>query len=362
VGDVRTEAAAYHGWAWGIEWLGDYNVSWPKFEQALTLARAANFRQEEASILGSMGAHLLQQGDIPGGRTYAEQELRIRREVGDRRGEGQARLTLGHVAMAEGDYEGARAYYHQAAARFLEVGDRESDAWSLFLRGCVCHYLGDYHMARAYYDQCLKGSAEVGNRRHVAYALCHLGLLCHHTGDNEATQEHARQALQMAREQRYSSLEGASALCLGHALVSLGSLHEARDAYRQSVALLSGLGLAHRAMEPVAGLARVCLAEGELAQAREHVEEILTYLKHRTLGNVWVLGEPLRVYLTCYRVLKANGDTRADDILEQGYRFLQERAAKISDEGERRSYLENVAANRELLQEYEHYCQRIPNE
>jgi len=141
-------------------------------------------------------------------------------------------------------------------------------------------------------------------------------------------------------------------LCLGHALTGVESFEEAKDAYRQSLAVLRELELPHRAMEAVAGLARVCLAQRDLVQAQAHVEEILSYLQQGRLGNVWVLGEPFRVYLTCYHVLKANGNPRAHDILEQGYRLLQERAAKISDEGERRSFLGNVAAHREIASEY----------
>jgi len=105
-------------------------------------------------------------------------------------------------------------------------------------------------------------------------------------------------------------------------------------------------------MEPTAGLARVCVIQGDVSEAQAHVEEILSYLEHRTLGTDWELGEPPRVYLTCYRALKANGDPRADSILEESYQFLQERTAKISEEGERRSFLGNVAANREIVEEY----------
>jgi hypothetical protein len=59
--------------------------------------------------------------------------------------------------------------------------------------------------------------------------------------------------------------------------------------------------------------------------------------------------EPLRVYLTCYRVLRANGDPRAREILDAGYRLLQERATHINDEKLRRSYLESVATHREIV-------------
>jgi hypothetical protein len=57
----------------------------------------------------------------------------------------------------------------------------------------------------------------------------------------------------------------------------------------------------------------------------------------------------LRIYLTCYRVLQANADPRAEEILCTAHNLLQERAAKIDDEELRRSYLENVAAHREIV-------------
>ncbi|MCI0478606.1 MAG: hypothetical protein L0Y55_20385, partial [Anaerolineales bacterium] len=58
--------------------------------------------------------------------------------------------------------------------------------------------------------------------------------------------------------------------------------------------------------------------------------------------------EPFRIYLTCYRVLRANQDARADTILRTAQNLLQERAARISDETARRSFLENVPHHREL--------------
>ena len=56
----------------------------------------------------------------------------------------------------------------------------------------------------------------------------------------------------------------------------------------------------------------------------------------------------LRIYSTCYRVLSANEDPRAGEILDAAYHQLQERAATIEDEDLRRSYLENVPHHREI--------------
>jgi len=351
-GDMRTETAGYRHWAWAFELQGEYGASRSRLEQALALARTAHLRQEEAEILGGLGAHLLQQRDVAGGRTCYEQSLRLFVEIGDRRREAHTRLSLGIAVLGQGDCDGARSYYERAVPLLREIDDPREEAFANIVPGHVYDYLGDYDRARDYYERCLRGARELGATTIAVRALTNLGLVWHQVGDDEAALEHAQQALQMAREHGTPSHEGASALHLGHALAGLGRLVEAEDAYRRSLAVLRQLGLAHRAMEPVAGLGRLCLAQGGLAQAKVHVEEILSYLEHGKLGNVHALGEPMRVYLTCYRVLQDNGDPRAGGILEEGYQFLQERAAKISDEEERRSYLENVAANREIMREY----------
>jgi hypothetical protein len=55
------------------------------------------------------------------------------------------------------------------------------------------------------------------------------------------------------------------------------------------------------------------------------------------------------VFLACYRVLKAAQDPRATHILTGAHVLLQGRGAKIPDPALRRSFLENLAAHREIL-------------
>ena len=75
---------------------------------------------------------------------------------------------------------------------------------------------------------------------------------------------------------------------------------------------------------------------------------------HSALHGTW---EPLRIYLTCYHVLRAHEDSRADEVLGNAYYLLQERTAKIDDPDLRRSYLENVSYHREIVAEYAKCCQ-----
>ena len=107
-------------------------------------------------------------------------------------------------------------------------------------------------------------------------------------------------------------------------------------------------------MEPLAGLANVHLAQGKMDLAWTQVEQILDYLESRASAadmgrGLHVTEEPFGVLLTCYHVLDSAQDPRAQDVLSYACFLLEERAAKISDGGKRRLFLENVVAHRELM-------------
>ena len=63
--------------------------------------------------------------------------------------------------------------------------------------------------------------------------------------------------------------------------------------------------------------------------------------------------EPFRVHLICYHVLWANEDPRARQVLRTAYRLLEKQATKV-DRGETQgSFLEKIAAHREIVEEWE---------
>ena len=153
----------------------------------------------------------------------------------------------------------------------------------------------------------------------------------------------------IARELGDRRVQGYALTNLGHALTSLGRVAEGAESYRQALVLRRELGQSYLIMEPLAGLARVSLAQGNLHLALAQVEDVLSYLEVHTLEGA---QDPFRVHLTCYRVLRANQDPRAQAVLNTAHRLLQERAAKIEDKELRRSFLENVPAHREIVREF----------
>ena len=61
------------------------------------------------------------------------------------------------------------------------------------------------------------------------------------------------------------------------------------------------------------------------------------------------LAERYRVVPVCTQVLAATGDPRAGEILARAHSELQEWATRCPDEKTRRSFLENVPWNREIV-------------
>jgi tetratricopeptide (TPR) repeat protein len=335
--------------------LGNFSDARNCFAQARQIFHALGNLRDESTCLFNTGVVQIHEGDYVGGRECLERALAILRTIGDRRNEGIALDSLGLVRDWQGDYVLARTHFQTALHIAREFGDSDGEATATINLGYVVNQMGDYENAREYFQQSLRAFTENGDRRGVSLARSCLGLLAHHQGDDATACQYCRQAAQIAQEVGVRDVQAYALTRLGHALTGLASWADAADAYQQALDIRRALGQQTLAMESIAGLARVALAQNNLSGAQTHVEEILTHLKTHNLDGT---DEPFRIYLTCYRVLRANRDARAKTILNTAHRLLQERAARIGDEAARRSFLENVPHHREIVREFQARAQR----
>ena len=332
---------------------GNFAGAGDHFQRALRIYRETGDRWGEGAVLTNLGEISSEGGDYAGARDYFQQALRLCREIDDRPGEGAALNNLGDVAAKQGDYAGAGTYLEEARRILHEIGDRQVEGMALGSLGLVHLCLGDHAGAGDYLEQARHILGEVGDRQGEGLMLAYRGLLDHHRGADEDARGHSQQALQIAQDLGDRSTQAYALTILGHALAGRGrpsagsgqAPAEAFAAYEQALALRRELGQPNLALEPLAGLARVSLAQGDVTSAQARVEELLSHLESGTLDGA---TEPFRVYLTCYRVLCASRDLRAPEVLTTMHTRLQEQAAKINDEELRRSFLENVPAHREI--------------
>ena len=211
--------------------------------------------------------------------------------------------------------------------------------------------VGDYSRAQDHLDQALRVAGEIECQWIVAFVLSHRADVTCSAGDVPRAWQDARQALQIAREVGGVQWPGMAHLASARLYREQGDPAATRACYTRALELLGQIRSPPWIMESLAGLACAELALGELGQAKAHVAEILAHLDGG--GHLCCDQKPIRVYLTCYQVLEAAGDPRADELLSHGHAELQEWAARIPDEALRRSYLENVADNLELVRAWE---------
>jgi class 3 adenylate cyclase/tetratricopeptide (TPR) repeat protein len=379
------------------DYLGDPDQGLACDQQALEIYSQIGDRSGQAAALNNLGGFYTDyNSDYIKSEELYQKAYQIWREIGDRSGEGYAAVNLGWTATDYHDYRSAIEWLSEGEKINREV-ENQRGIWSalVFLGNCYL-YLGDYTQAKSYFDKALQlvKQAEMGLREalilgklmefywtlgdykaaesyRIQYAdiigkkgyqywevwnFITMGLLKQHLGDNQAAMEYSQKALQMLGKHRNHTLRLDALICDGHARTANEDYEGAEQDYAEAAAIGFDTHRLRNTGEALAGLARISLARGEIAKALTHVEKILKYIECETPQ----LGHPLdgtkesfRIYLTCYHALKANDDPRANTSLIEAYNLLQKRAANIDDEHLRDCFLNNVAVNREIVDEYE---------
>ncbi len=307
IGDQGLSRQAYYVWAWMLHQLGDT-------ELALTQARVA---------------------------------LSMARQAGDRRAEGNTHNIIGLNNIAQGDFFAALGHLEEFLTIAREIGDLEREITALNNLGVTLTRLGDFSAAFDNFQQILTIAQETGNRSAEGTALTNLGWVSSAQEEWDLARTYSESGVAKKREQEQLEAMAEGLLWLGHAWLGLNQPGKAVSAYRESLSVRQKLNQPHLAMGVKAGLARAATAQGDLAEAVDHVDGILSYLADGgSLQSTW---EPLRIYLTCYQVLQSADDPRAEIILETAFNLLQDQASRITDQTYRSLFLDNISWHREII-------------
>ena len=201
--------------------------------------------------------------------------------------------------------------------------------------------MGDMDGAEDHFEQGLRVLRVIDDQQGQSLVLAYRALRLHRLGENEAARDVSREALRVAEDVGERSAQAYALMTLGHALIRLDDPAGAADAYQKSLQIRLEMDQQNLAAEAHAGLADLSLAGGDLEGAKSHVGFILDYLE---TGNLDGAFEPLRVYLTCIRVLRSLEDARADAVLDIANFKLHQQAYQIDDPALKSSYLSSEYA------------------
>jgi tetratricopeptide (TPR) repeat protein len=302
------------------------------------LARNSHEKLQECKLLNTLGMNYIEQRSLDKATHCFEQSLELARQVGELRIQARPLSNLGLAANQRGEYQKAQQYFEQALALAHQIGTRTGEGLMHANLGFLAGNLGDYTRARKHTETALRITRETGDQYAEAYCLINLSSYIGGIGEYETAIRHAREALKLTNQAGEQTGAAWALTYLGHSLFASGSYAEAGESYHSASQIRQSLNQPVLATEPLAGQARVALAQGETSLAQQYVNEILAILAQT--GNLDGTDEPLRVYLTCYQALDTTNDARARSMLETAHTLLQARANQIPDESNRQLFLQ----------------------
>jgi class 3 adenylate cyclase/tetratricopeptide (TPR) repeat protein len=351
MGDLRNQTRMLMNLGTVMAVMGDRRSAIDYFERGLPILREMNDRRAEAMLHQNIGSVEQFLGRFRQSESHTQKALAIFKRLGDKQGEAQTSVNWGLLCRSEGRYDDAQAHYNHALSLFRETDDQRGQTDVGYSMGFIAADMGDYETAQIAYEKALNEYRISGDQEAESDVNMCMALLFTYMGDYTTAIQHGETALKLAMEIPSDSSQAYAHTALGHALFASGEPERAKEHYQTAVELRQKLGERHLEAEARAGLANVALAKGERFQMKAQIEAIWSQWKKA--DNFDGTTEPISVYLTCYQVLQALGDHRADEILEAGWKMLHERLKTVRSDRLRYSYQAHSAANRAFILAYQ---------
>jgi len=207
-------------------------------------------------------------GAFAEGRRHGEEALRRATLAGREATATQPYVSLGELSLAQGDLEHARRVLEQGLALCRASGNRTNLRSIAASLGYASALQGRLAEGRALLEEAISESLRMGALRGYAYAW--LSEVDRLGGRGEEAWQHARQALDLARQQKERGNEARALHQLGvvQAHADPPDAAQAEAHYRQALALADELGMRPLQAHCHRGLGTLYAMNGQWEQAR----------------------------------------------------------------------------------------------
>lgn len=323
---------------------GKFDEARHEFEHDLALNQQLNNRQYEARALNALGVIEQTRRNFHEAIRYYRQALTIREQIGDRAGVGASLLNIAQSLGNLGNHSDAEPMLRDALRTQEALNNQWWQAITLNELGILYLIVGNSTESRC----CLEQGLALKQEGIEAYLLCNLGQVLRDTGELSSAETILHKGLHLAQTQGDAHLE---AIYLNDlALVSLRE-HKFGEALERAQASLRIFQIQQLELSTTSDLSIIAVAQLALQNEVEALEAVRKALKILDECDGEGPDFPQRDYWLCYQVLQALGEKPlAAHALASAHRLLMRQADRISDPAMRRSYLDNVAFNRNILQ------------
>jgi tetratricopeptide (TPR) repeat protein len=213
--------------------------------------------------LGELGA-------FTEGRRHGEEALRLAALYGQERPPIAAHGSLGHLYLAQGDLEPAIRALEQSLALLRASGTRTWFRPVVANLGFAYVLQGRLAEGRTLLEEAVSEGIRLGMLENHSLWVARLSEVCRLAGRGEEAWQHARQALDLARQLKEPTAEVRALRQLGtvYAHADPSDAAQAETHYQQALALADELGMRPEAAHCHLGLGRLYGQTGRAAQSR----------------------------------------------------------------------------------------------
>jgi serine/threonine protein kinase/tetratricopeptide (TPR) repeat protein len=284
----------------------------------------------------------------------ARRAVDLAQQLNDPVREGRALRCVGWGAWVRHDFHEGLTALESAAARFRQSGLPAQAAECLHMLSLVTGMqgLGELEISKKYAEDAIQLSRIASDPRQEAISLRRLAIVYLDQGKNEKAYQIAQQALVQHRElsDRYEECMALNSIgvILARREWEAGNLTQLTNAagqIEQAIKLLKGANWRYQLAEALQTAAWVALARNQAEQALQYSQQSVDILAAQAVQT--------EGYLYCHVcALWANGrDEEADTYLQQAYQRVIQVAHNIRSDELRRSWLEDVYLNRQIIRD-----------
>ena len=209
-------------------------------------------------------------GEFAEGRRHGEEALRLATLEGRGNTPIIAHSCLGDLYLDQGDLEHAVRVFDQGLALCRASGNRNEVRRIAAGLGYAYALQGRLAEGRVLLEEAISESIRTGGLRGLAYRVAWLSEVCRLTGRGEEAWQHARQALDLARQHKEHADEALALHQLGvvHAHADPPDAAQAEAHYQQALALAKDLSMRPLVAHCHHGLGRLYHQTGRAEQSR----------------------------------------------------------------------------------------------
>lgn len=268
--------------------LGDYSTALERWQEALSLYRAANDWAGVGNTLSRLSQGYLAQTDLEAAVVCCEEAAELC-AIFAPEDLGLVHNNWGLVCLEQGKPEEALAHFRQAAASFSDQGNLRGQAKALNNQALVYYRLRQWEEGAASLQQAIEIYQQVGDELHTARAQVNLGVVYHMQGRTEAALDLHRQVEAVFRRVGDRPYQARVANNEGVFLAALGKRQEAVEAFDLAATLYAAIGEPVGQASALVNGAELLLDQGCTAEAGERLRQARAILDTLHTPPSWLL-------------------------------------------------------------------------